>query len=216
MEESGTDSRKRRRITPILSTTAPPIGITEARSVAPARTHNTDVPAETGTWDFLAKWEEADNTILGDVEEDEYLSDMSDESLSALEVAEHESEDGDGFAPEGPAMRVSKLGTEKVIDIINDCIETYTKAWVPGKGETKHKNETGQAEIPVTYDAVVLWEEAEAAAKREEFAEKHELEAEYYRQRLDQLCEEILKNPGDTVAGVQMVNLKLGHLIPID
>jgi|SRR5690242_1019192 len=207
MDEHNSDSRKKRRVAPLSFRTAQPIEIAEAESAVPDRTLNAGPLAQSGAWDFLAKWEATDNTIIGDMEEEECYSDVSSESPAAIEIAEHESEEGDDVPHEGSAARPSKLSTDKIIEIINDCIESYTKAWTPGKGETKHKDETGQVEVPVTYDTLALWEDAEAAGQREQLAEKYELEAEYYRQRLDKLCEEITKDPGDTVAGVQMASI---------
>ncbi|KAJ4988720.1 hypothetical protein SVAN01_05853 [Stagonosporopsis vannaccii] len=204
MEERKSDSRKKRRIAPLTFTTAPPVESLEAKLVAPNQMLNLEPPAEPGAWDFLTKWEATDNTIISGIEEDEYCSDVSGGSSDAIEIAEQESEEGDDITHEAPAARPSRLGTDKVIQIINDCIKMYTEAWTPGKGEMKHKDETGQAEVPVTYDALALWEDAEAAGQREQLAERYELEAEYYRQRLDKLCEEISKDPGDTISGVQM------------
>lgn len=205
MVEPDVGSRKRRRIAPISFTTALPNENGEAGLAGLDLTLDAAPLAEHEQWDFLSKWKATDNTVIGDIEEEEFYSNVSDGFPAAMAVAEQESEEDDDLPPEGPAIRHSKLGAEKVIQIINDCIEMYANAWTPGKGETKHKDDTGQVEVPVTYDPFALWEDAESAGQREQLAEEYELEAEYYRQRLDKLCEEISKDPGDTVAGVQMV-----------
>ena len=86
--------------------------------------------------------------------------------------------------------------------------------WKPGKGETKHQGEEGATEVPFVYDAESLWDQAHAAGKREEFAEQYEAEAEYYRQHLDKLCDEISKDPGDTEAAIKMVSEVSCHTAP--
>lgn len=205
MDDPDSESRKRRIITPNNFTARPQVGASLAESTPPS--------ADPGTWDFLAKWAAADDTLVEDLDDGECYSDVSEASPATLEATEHESEGGDGSAPDGPAIRPSKLGADKVIEVINHCIEAYANAWTPGKGETKYKDEIGRTEVPVTYDALALWEEAEAAGKREELAEQYELEAEYYRQRLDKLCEEISKDPGDTIAGVQVASVSTRPVI---
>ncbi|KAH6622279.1 hypothetical protein C7974DRAFT_219367 [Boeremia exigua] len=202
MDQPGSDSRKRRKITPTSLMTTNSTGPVEPESARPSHMLGTAVSVESGSWNYLAKWITTDESIIGDIEEEHY-SDVSDESAEAAQDADLESEEGDDVSPEGPMIKPSKLGTDKVTEIINDCIDMYTKAWRPGKDETKYKDEKGQAEVPVVYDALALWEEAEAAGQREEFAEKHKLEADYYRHRLNQLCEEISKDPGSTITGVK-------------
>lgn len=201
------EGRKRRKITPISSVSKPENTVLLEDEQSEHALDKT-ASAATGTWDYLAKWETEDSAVIEDIpeaDEEEYLSDVSDDSPSALEDQGHESDGGENLPPGGSIRKPSKLGEERVTEIVNECIETYANAWKPGKGETKHKGEDGKIEVPVVYDAVALWEEAEAAGQREELAAKYESEADYYRDRLDTLCEEISMDPGDTVAGIKMV-----------
>lgn len=200
------EGRKRRRITPINFVAAPTVGPLQTGHAAESGMPDAASSAQPGTWDYLAKWETEDPSIVEDIDEEEYYSDVSGGSPGALEDVDHEDEEGEDVPPNGPATRPSKLGADRVVEIINDCIEKYANAWRPGKGETKHKGEEGQTEVPVVYDVDALWDQAQAAGEREELAKKYELEAEYYRQRLDKLCDEITKDPGDTEAAIRMVS----------
>lgn len=153
----------------------------------------------------------ADASIVEDIDEGEYYSNVSDISPDIVDETGHESDEEIDFSPAGPTGRPSHLSTAKITEIINDCIEGYATAWKPGKGETKRERDEGESEIPVVYDNIALWEEAHAAGQREQFLEKYRLEAEYYQQRLQILCDEISKDPGDTVASVKMVSVNPGN-----
>ncbi|KAF1362044.1 hypothetical protein EJ07DRAFT_108179 [Lizonia empirigonia] len=197
------DGRKRKRITPFVTAPAP--------SSRPLKLSNTRLSgfhgeslAEPETWDHLAKWEMADASIVEDIDEGGYYSDVSDISPSIVDETGHESDEEIDFPPELPTGQPGQLSTAQITEIINDCIEGYATAWKPGKGETKREHDEGESEAPVVYDNIALWEEAHAAGQQEEFLEKYRLEAEYYQQRLHLLCEEISKDPGDTVASVKM------------
>ncbi|KAF3046164.1 hypothetical protein E8E11_001689 [Didymella keratinophila] len=197
------EGRKRRRITPINLVTSPSTEPSQTVPGVESGAPGLALSPQPGTWDFLAKWEDEDSSILDDVPVEEYYSDVSGGSPVALED-ENDEDEGEDVPAEGPMIKPSKLGADRVVEIINDCIEKYAAAWKPGKGETKHKGEEGTTEVPVVYDADALWDQAHAAGEREEFAEKYELEADYYRQRLDKLCDEISKDPGDTEAAIKM------------
>jgi hypothetical protein len=199
------EGRKRRRITPINFVAAPSTGPSQIVHGIESGAPSAALSLQPGTWDFLAKWKDEDRDIAEDAQV-EYYSDSSDGSPVALKDADEDDEEGEDVPPEEPATRPSKLGADRVIEIINDCIEKYAAAWKPGKGETTRKGEEGSTEVPVVYDADALWDQAHAAGKREELAEKYELEAEYYRQRLDRLCDEIAKDPGDTEAAIKTVS----------
>lgn len=199
------EGRKRRRITPINLVTAPSAGPSQIVHGVESEAPSASFSREPGAWDFLAKWEDEDSSIAEDSQAEECYSDVSAGSPVALEDTEDEDE-GEDIPHEGPATRPSKLGADRVIEIINDCIMKFAAAWKPGKGETKRKGEEASTEEPVFYDADALWDQAHAAGQREVFAEKYELEAEYYRHRLDKLCDEIVKDPGDTEATIRKVS----------
>lgn len=197
---------KRRRITPIHFVAAPSTEPSQTTHGVEGGVPSVASSTQTGTWDFLAKWENQDPSIVEDVEAEGYCSDVSGGSPGALEDSDEEDGEGEDMPPEGPATRQSKLGADRVVKIINDCIEKYAGAWKPGKGETKHKGGEDTPEVPVVYDAYALWDQAHAAGEREELAKRYELESEYYRQRLDKLCDEISKDPGDTEAAIKKVS----------
>ena len=199
------EGRKRRRITPIASAPGPWSRQAEPEDTRRSHALDMEVTSAPESWDYLAKWKAEDSTVVEDLEEEEFYSDVSDESPDSTEDAGQELEEGDDLPAETPVTRPSRLGETRVTEIINECIESYTQAWKPGKDETKPKDEKGKGEVPVMYDPVAMWEEAEAAGQREELAEKYDLESEYYQQRLNKLCGEIFSDPGDTVAGVKMV-----------
>ena len=208
VDGSDPNGRKRRRITALMSGPVPSSNIVVLENAESGRALDAPTSAAPGTWDHLAKWEAKDFAVIEDLEEEECLSDASDDPPGALEDSGINSEEGEDLPPQGPTTRSSRLGAERVAAIINECIEVYANSWKPGKGETKRKDEEGEIEVPVVYDPFALWEKAEAAGRREELTEKYRMEAEYYGHRLDTLCEEISKDPGDTVAGIKMASIE--------
>lgn len=204
-DEPDADGRKRRRLVPVTVATEQLPKDVEAEVVRLSNS-NSESPAEPGAWDHLNKWIQADDSSVVDFEEeeDEY-SDVSDEASEPAEVREDNSEET-SLPVEQPTTRPSKLGDDTVVEIIQSCIESYELAWTPGKGETQPRDGRGQGEVPVVYDPLAMWEEAEANGQRDELARKYELEGQYYRQRLDLMCEEIYNDPGSTAAGVRTVS----------
>lgn len=199
------EGRKRRKITPINLVTAPSAGPSQLAQGVESEAPSAALSREPGAWDFLAKWEDADSSSAEDSQAEECYSDVSAVSPVAQEDTDEEDEVED-IPHQGSATRLSNLGADRVIEIINDCIMKYAAAWKPGKGETKRKGEEASTEVPIVYDADALWDQAHAAGEREELAEKYESEAEYYRQRLDKLCDEIAKDPGDTEVAIRKVS----------
>ncbi|UPX12485.1 uncharacterized protein EKO05_0003030 [Ascochyta rabiei] len=206
MGEHNPDGRKRRRIAPINHTLAPSTAYPQLENAEPSSAYNAPSQAPLGNWDYLAKWQAEDTSIveLEDLGEDDHYSHVDNYLSEVMEEMDHESEDQDDSPAEDSTPRPSKLSSDRVTEIINECIEVYTNAWEPGKGETEHKYETGESEALVVYDTVAMRKEAQAAGRQDVLVEKYQLEAEYYRQRLDRLCDEISKDPGDAVAGVKM------------
>ena len=205
-DEPDSDGRKRRRLIPITVAADQLPRDVEAEVGRLSEAFDTESPAEPGAWDHLNKWIQADDSIVEDLEEEEVeYSDVSDEALGLAEGSEDGSEDT-SLPVEGLTTRPSKLGADTVIEIIQSCIESYELAWTPGKGETQPRDGGRQGEVPVVYDPLAMWEEAEAAGQRDELAKKYESEAQYYRQRLDRLCDEIVRDPGNTATGIRMVS----------
>jgi hypothetical protein len=186
--DSEPDGRKRRRIVPLSC--AAEVSIEKA-------------PEE---WDYLTKWKEADATLVEEVGEEQYLVDASEGSLDVAEDDNHEADEEEDLQQNISTVRFSKLSSEKVVEVINECIAKYTEAWTPEKDEIRRRHEgLGDTEIPIVCDPLALMEGAESTGQREELARKHELEAEYYRYRLDKLCDEVTKSPANTVDGVRKV-----------
>ncbi|KAG9199323.1 hypothetical protein G6514_008579 [Epicoccum nigrum] len=203
-DEPESDGRKRRRLVPITVAAEQLSEDVEAEVVQLSKAPNTESPTEPGAWDHLSKWIQADHAIVVDTEEEEVeYSDVSDEASGLAEESEDDREET-SVPVEGLNTKPSKLGANTVVEIIQSCIESYELAWTPGKGETQRRDGEREGEVPVIYDPLAMWEEAEAAGQRDELAKKHELAGEYYRQRLDRLCDEIAKDPGNTAAGVRM------------
>jgi len=115
--------------------------------------------------------QEDDNSGLGDAAEEDSRS------------VDNEDED----AVEEPSKR-TKLSQDKIVDIINERIKSFTDAWKPNKGVARGEE--------VDYDPVAMWTEAEAKGEREALAKKYETEHLYYKSRLDGLCDQIVKFPG--------------------
>jgi hypothetical protein len=82
----------------------------------------------------------------------------------------------------------TKLSQDEIVEIINGRIEFYTNAWVPNKGAARGEE--------VDYDPETMWDEAEAKGEREALAQKYKTDHEYFNQRLNRLCDEIIKFPG--------------------
>ncbi|KAJ4324102.1 hypothetical protein N0V94_001455 [Neodidymelliopsis sp. IMI 364377] len=187
-EASGSelDGRKRRRIVPLSCT---------------AEVSTEEGPGE---WDYLTKWEEVDASLVEEIDGGQYLVDASEGSLDVAEDHNHEADEEQDSQPNLLTTRFNKLSNEKVVEIINECIARYTEAWTPEKDEIRRRQEgLVDTEIPIVRDPLALGEGAESTGRREELAKKHELEAEYYRDRLDKLCDAVANSPADTIDGVK-------------
>lgn len=205
MHGLASDGRKRRRLTPTSLVMAQPSENLNTFCTGLTAPPNPELPAGPGTWDHLARWRTADDIIIDFAQDnEECYTDASDGSLGSIEGSDDEGED-DHLPIERPAKTSGKVTAEEVTVIINSCIEEYENAWIPGKGETKRKG-GGNAKISALYDPLILWEDAEATGQRETLARKYESEAAYYRQRLDKLCDEIAKDPGNSPVVVRTVS----------
>ncbi|KAI4918538.1 hypothetical protein J4E90_002924 [Alternaria incomplexa] len=122
--------------------------------------------------------QEDDNYGLGDAAEEDSRS------------VDNEDED----AVEEPNKR-TKLSEDKIVDIINERIKFFTNAWRPNKGVARGEE--------VDYDPVAMWIEAEAKGEREALAKRYETEHLYYKSRLDELCDQIVKFPGSNAEQVR-------------
>jgi hypothetical protein len=184
--------RKRRKITHLSTAplrTAHPTSRSQQPSNTAANRASDPVISNTDDYSHLLKWQ---NVVGGDQvvdlpdeddlqEEDNFgLGDIAEEDL---QLAEDQNDD----PIEEPHER-TKLSQDEIVDIINERIEFYTNAWRPNKGVARGEE--------VDYDPVTMWNEAEAKGEREALMHKYETDHAYYSQRLDKLCDEILKFPG--------------------
>lgn len=172
-------------------------------------THVTTIPISTniqevptvdgsGEWDYLLHWEQGDEHIVtvedlaAEVEEEneDELEGLEERSGTGepLEDARAELSDGAEDAVEVPGR--SKLNRDEIVDIINEQIEHYTTAWKPNHGVLK--------EDEIDYDPEDIWQKAEASNRRPRLIATHRSDAAYYSNRLDKLCDEILRSPGST------------------
>lgn len=177
--------RKRRKITPLSTAPLPkrPQAV-QNHAAAPGTGPSTEeAPIDTQDWNHLLRWEQEQTTDdIVDFAAEEDLEDVDSEDEDPHDGQDEEDED----LEEVPSR--SKLSQEEVVDVINERIEFYTTSWRPNKGVDR-----GQE---VDYDTVRMWEDAEVSGQREALVQKYESEHAYYRQRLDRICDEIVKYPG--------------------
>jgi hypothetical protein len=172
-----------------------------------------------GEWDHLLRWAQVDAgedvNVVQQEEEDwaaEELVDVDDDdndvTAGAIEDDAPDLED-DNYNQPFTQNRKGKLSQEQIVDIINESIENYTNAWIPGKDEIIEDLEPGR--LVTCYDPDRLWEKAEDSGQRQDLAHRYESQAQYFQQRLDELCDEILKFPGANVDAVrkQCCNLEV-------
>jgi hypothetical protein len=151
-----------------------------------------------GQWDYLLRWEQANENTLGvedlaaggvDDEEEEDHDDIGDAADD--ETAEF----SDGADNNEDAQPRTKLSRDQVVDIINERIEHFTNLWKPNQGVLKGDE--------VNYDPVAMWEKAENANETSRYIKAYEADVAYYCQRLDKLCDEIVKFPGRSADAVR-------------
>ncbi|OAK94877.1 hypothetical protein IQ06DRAFT_298344 [Phaeosphaeriaceae sp. SRC1lsM3a] len=160
-------------------------------------------PVGTGEFDYLLHWQHSDHDV---VEDDDLIiaDDEEDEEVSE----EQEEDDADGGHQEdidmlSVASGKSKLTKDQIVDIINESISYYTSAWKPNKDVLKGDE--------INDDPEEMWLSAERAGHRHEFVERYKVDVAYYTQRLNRLCDEILRAPGSSAKDVkkQCCNLEM-------
>jgi hypothetical protein len=152
----------------------------------------------TGQWDhLLARWTQTDQTIV----------DLNNLAADDDEYHEEEEQDGSGEAAEDDSgelsdgangvehTRRSKLNRDEIANIINERIEHFTAAWTLNRGVLKADE--------INYDPEAMWEEAEASNGRQLLTKTYETNIAYYTQRLDKLCDEIVKVPGRSADAIR-------------
>jgi hypothetical protein len=167
----------------------------------------------TGEWDYLLRWETAEGiahneTFMVDnaIDEDDTMEEEEPEAPEEnVEEAGNE-EDQEMLETHEDLEAVpgrAKLSRDQITDIINERIEYFTRTWEPNKGIPK--------EDRVEYDAQAMFDRAEAAGERLRLLRMYKNDAEYYKQRLDKLCDEIMKAPGGNADGIryQCINLEM-------
>ncbi|EAT83547.2 hypothetical protein HBI56_233170 [Parastagonospora nodorum] len=150
----------------------------------------------TGQWDHLLRWEQEQQHVIS---VDDIAADAESESEDEEEDMEERS--GSGEPEKMPvdtaveAQSRSRLSQDQVVNIINERLDYYTNAWKPNHGVIKGDE--------INYQPETMWQEAEANGHRQALIKKYETDVLYYKHRLDQLCEEIIKSPGNTVDRVR-------------
>ena len=131
-----------------------------------------------------------------------------DATVGALEDDAPDLEDDSDNQPLTQSRR-GRMSQEQIVDIINESIEKFTNAWTPGKDEITEDLEPGKR--GACYDPDRLWEEAEESGQRQDLARRYESQAQYFEQRLDELCDEILKFPSANADAIrkQCCNLEV-------
>ncbi|XP_014552238.1 hypothetical protein COCVIDRAFT_41556 [Bipolaris victoriae FI3] len=82
----------------------------------------------------------------------------------------------------------NKLPPEQIVNIINECIDAYSKSWKPNAGVPRGEE--------VDYDVHAMWDEAEASGQRKNLVQKYEEDHAYFSNRLNKLCDEIVNAAG--------------------
>lgn len=170
---------------------------------------NTALQPNQSQWDHLLRWqlldgdEEVDIMDLDDSESEEQY-DAIEGALEEIDEAADGTEENEVLPEQGPGR--SRMTQDAVVNIINECIEHYIQSWVPNK-----RYEGMSRDEEISYDPERMWEDAENLGQRQQLIAKHEADLAYYSQRLDILCDEILKFPGSSAATVrrQCKNLEL-------
>ena len=174
-------SRKRRKVTPVATAPLPKRPqATQRHAAAPnTRISSEGALVDTESWSHLLRWErEADTDDITDLTTEEYLEEDESEEDDPQDEEDEDIEE---------ASSRSNLSQKEVVDIINERIDFYTTSWRPNKDIRGEE---------VDYDTLRMWEDAEASGQRRTLAQKHRIEHAYYKQRLDTLCDEIVKFPG--------------------
>ncbi|KAH7378485.1 hypothetical protein DE146DRAFT_626363 [Phaeosphaeria sp. MPI-PUGE-AT-0046c] len=165
-------SRKRQKVAHV--TTTPLLLLTE--------------PTGTDDFAYLLHWQHADDNLvddddlsIGEYEEDENEAEEADEDDAD---AGHQ-EDCDMLPA---ASGRSRLTQDQIVDLINDSISQFSAFWKPNKDVLEGDE--------VNCDAEAVWLSAERAGTRHELIKRYQNDVAYYTQRLDKLCDQILKAPG--------------------
>ncbi|KAF1851136.1 uncharacterized protein K460DRAFT_274958, partial [Cucurbitaria berberidis CBS 394.84] len=193
IDETG---RKRRKVAhiitePLSNTSQPAL---EAATGWTAGNASDQAISGGGEWDHLLRRHQPGGEEEIDLAE---LDDSEDEERSGYADGAEEEQDvpDEDVEPEQGAQGRSKLSSEQVIEIINERIDYYTNSWKPDKGAVKGEE--------ILYDPNAMWEKAEATGQRQQLVDRHETDLAYYTQRLDRLCDEILKFPGSNADQVR-------------
>jgi hypothetical protein len=200
-----TNDRKRRKIAPVTTTPLPTDQPRPNRDYAAlAHQLESQPPVDgTGDWDFLARWQK--DVVEEDDEQAFEQEDLDDEACySPIDIAEEDPQDMlEDVEDIQEIQSKSKLRRDQVVDIINERILHYTNTWKPNKGALRGDE--------IDYDPILMWEEAEATRQRQQLVAKYTTDVAYYRQRLDILCDEIVKVPGNNADTIrrQCANLEV-------
>ncbi|EUC49025.1 hypothetical protein COCMIDRAFT_53792, partial [Bipolaris oryzae ATCC 44560] len=162
------------------------VPVEPVRQALQTQTHHTS-----NEFDHLLRWQNAD-------EDDKVIDFAAEDSQEDADSITADGEDeglDDPLEPDevqAPSSR-TKLPAEQIVNIINECIDAYSKSWKPNAGVPCGEE--------VDYDVDAMWDEAEASGQRKNLVQKYEEEHAYFSHRLDKLCDEIVKaagsNPND-------------------
>lgn len=145
------------------------------------QTHDTS-----NEFDHLLRWQ---NTAEDDEVIDFAVANIQqdDESIGTDEEDEEIDDPQEPDEVEVPSGR-NKLPPEQIVNIINECIDAYSKSWKPNTGVPRGEE--------VDYDVHAMWDEAEASGQRKNLVQKYEEDHAYFSNRLNKLCDEIVNAAG--------------------
>ena len=184
--------RKRRKVTHLstapLQNTHPDSHSQQTANTAFIRPTESTT-SEMDDYAHLLRWQNVagGDQIIDLPDEDDLQEDDNSGLGDAAEEDSRSVDDEDENAVEEPSKR-TKLSQDKIVDIINERIKLFTDTWKPNKGVARGEE--------VDYDPVAMWTEAETKGEREALAKTYETEQLYYKSRLDELCDQIVKFPG--------------------
>lgn len=145
------------------------------------QTHHTS-----NEFDHLLRWQDTgeEDKVIDFAAED---SEEDDDSIGADGEDEDIDEPHELDEVEIPTSQ-TKLPSEEIVNIINECIEAYSKSWEPNAGVPRGEE--------VVYNVDAMWDEAEASGQRKNLVQKYDEDYAYFSHRLDKLCDEIVKAAG--------------------
>ncbi|KAF2657395.1 hypothetical protein K491DRAFT_777169 [Lophiostoma macrostomum CBS 122681] len=154
-------------------------------------------------WDYLlSRYQDEDDYLIDDDNEHDIDKDGDSETEHDNSSEGGQIEESD-VHPQG--QRPNKLSHDQIVDIVNDEIAQITNGWYPGKLGDDDQSSDGDHLDAIAWDAHALWHElrAQNTEERTRVLENTKANIELYGNKVDVLCEGILKSDWRTEAAVR-------------